>query len=184
MGARELTAFGIGIGKIRILARHSGEAIDRYAGEAPLAALQADISRHLKFASSGLSTSGSPNVARPSAAVISALEEVRRQLERMEARLDASERRSSPCVPTVSDEAGLVLNATTKMVHRLRRGSVSLTLCGWDFGAARLVTGKVRELDNLADVPWTSLCSRCLFNERESAMSGPGAFSDSGSCSD
>ena len=42
-GAQVLAAAGIEINKIRILARHSGEAILRYVAEAPLRSLRADL---------------------------------------------------------------------------------------------------------------------------------------------
>ena len=46
MGTRALTSHGVEIGKIRILARRSGEAIYRYADGPPLVAVQGEIDRH------------------------------------------------------------------------------------------------------------------------------------------
>ena len=184
MGVQVLTSFGVEIGKVMILARHSGESIYRYAAEAPLAAIQSDISKHVSSSVHASNTARGSCVARPNATVVAPLTEVRRQLERMESRLSAAELRQPPCAPATHDEAGLVINATTKIVHRLRHGSSSITLCGWDFGTDRLLSGKVQHIDNLKEVPWPALCSRCLCSEREAAMNRPGAFSDSGSCSD
>ena len=43
LGAQTLAAAGIEVAKLRILARHSGEAILRYVSDAPLRALRADL---------------------------------------------------------------------------------------------------------------------------------------------
>ena len=46
MGTQALASHGVELGRLRILARHSGEAFFRYAADAPLAALQGDVDRH------------------------------------------------------------------------------------------------------------------------------------------
>ena len=180
MGTRALTAHGVEIGKIRILARHSGESIYRYAGDAPLAALQGDIDSHQRVILLGNSAHLRP--ARHDAAVVEGLRKLREQLDGMEARLTLQEQRAfTPTPVTHLADAGLVQNAATLAVHRFRTNSTSLTMCGWSINSSRLASGAVRLLDSLVDVPWTSLCSRCLHDEREAAMCTPGALSDSGS---
>ena len=84
IGTRALTAHGGEIGKIRILARQSGEAIYRYAGDAPLAALQGDIdNNNRRTVIPGQAPLQRP--ARHNAAVVEGLRLLREQIAAMEA---------------------------------------------------------------------------------------------------
>ena len=163
-GAQVLAAAGVEVNKLRILARHSGDTILRYAGEAPLAALRLDLSR-----------SAAPVVPPPprpagSRRVVARL----RNLEAAIQRLDATVTVPIPSPAAAAAETGLleslVENLASSALHRFR-ATGPVTLCGWNTGKARINGGTIATHADgeLANRPWWKMCDKCLTTEREVA---------------
>ena len=159
-GAQALAACGVSIDKIRILARHSGDAVLRYVAQAPLKTLRKDLGLPEPGASSS-STSLDPSR-------ITALQQ---QLVHAMARVDAQEVMVTS-LRTLVQSAHVVVyvqNLATRAVHGLRAGDAQHTICGWNVGATRQRRGGIRWLQSIGDTPWWLMCDRCLLAERNAA---------------
>jgi hypothetical protein len=171
-GAQLLGALGIDINKIRLLARHSGEAIMRYVAEAPLKSLRKDLGL-LEAASSSTSGSGGGwGSASSSAAARARFSTIEAHLLRMDARLDlqSSELLMVASSFAVPDDRAFVQNNSTAAIHLAKPHDSGHTICGWKFVAARKRDGPAfRMVESLCGMPWHMLCERCLPTEREIA---------------
>ena len=86
-GAQALTTMGVEVNKVRILARHSGDAILRYVADAPVKSLRSDLG----LCSASAASSSSSAVFGPQGQGTSALVQARvRTLEAAMQRLEAS----------------------------------------------------------------------------------------------
>jgi hypothetical protein len=156
-GAQSLAAHGIEISKIRILARHSGEAILRYVAEAPLTTLRADL---------GLpdpQAPGKTNRAQPTPE--------HRRISSALQRLDSHAVQIQSLQTLVVQARSLVFveNLATHSIHGMRQGDAQHTACGWNVGPARQRLGGIRWRTDLLGCAWRSICERCLLPERQAA---------------
>ena len=126
-GAQSLAAHGIEVMKLRILARHSSDAITRYVSDAPLKALRLDLG--LPVQDKLLMTNGSCRILR------SRVTAIERKTSEMDTRLSACEQSlqlllssspSSPCSPCY------IQNLLSLAIHQSKPGC-TITLCGWDY---------------------------------------------------
>jgi hypothetical protein len=159
-GAQTLAAHGIEISKIRILARHSGEAILRYVAEAPLTTLRADL--------------GLPPAQHPPALGVTTRAPPRQEnllLASAIKRLDshAEQLRSLQTLVVQSRSILFVENLATNSIHGMRQGDAQHTSCGWNVGPARQRLGGIRWRTDLLGCAWRSICERCLLPERQAA---------------
>ena len=153
-GAQYLAAYGVPVETLRLLARHSGEAIRRYVGEAPLRSFQQDLARD-----SGKRVSSAD------------LQSLKLKLSEMHAKLRAQDEaiQSLTTIGTRPQILTYVQNLHTLAVHGLRPGDGSTSICGWKVGPARVARGKVRFLNSITSEAWETLCERCLGPERVAA---------------
>ena len=157
-GARTLAALGVEISKIKILARHSGDAIYRYVADTPLTTLRTDL--------------GLPG-ERPSTSTASVTNNSwKRKLDRALDQLNQHELVIDALRTAVENPRAIVYvqNLTTLAIHGLRSGDSSHTICGWSVGPARQKRGQIRWLHTIAGEPFESLCERCLLPERKAAQ--------------
>jgi hypothetical protein len=156
-GAQALAACGVEVDKIRIMARHSGDAILRYVALAPLTSLRSDLGLPSSSASSG---STSPACHR----------RLSTQLAEALRRLDVQEA-STAALTTLATSSRICLafvrNTATGAIHGLRPGDSTHTVCGWYVHGQR--RGGLHWLSTVAGEPWANLCERCLLPERQSA---------------
>ena len=161
-GAQVLAAAGVEVNKLRILARHSGDTILRYVGEAPLAALRLDLGRSVAPV---VPAPPRPSGTRRVAARL-------RNLEAAVLRLDAKAALPLPATTGTSTGSAdtLVENLTSSVMHRFRTTGV-ITICGWNTGKSRSNGGNIATYadSELADRPWWMMCDKCLSTEREVA---------------
>ena len=92
------------------------------------------------------------------------LERALKLIEENTAQIDALAMLVSHPAPTV-----FVQNLATSSVHALRGNSGEHTLCGWYVGGVRQPRGGIRWLTTIVDVPYWTLCERCLLSERRAA---------------
>jgi hypothetical protein len=155
-GAQALAACGVEIDKIRILARHSGDAILRYVALAPLTSLRSDLGLPSSSSSGALSSASHRRLTT--------------QLTEALRRLDAQEA-STAALTTLATSAreclAFVRNTATGAIHGLRPGDGTHTVCGWYIHGQR--RGGLQWLSTIAGEPWPNLCERCLLPERQSA---------------
>jgi hypothetical protein len=159
-GAQVLAAHGIEVNKIRILARHSGDAILRYVSDAPLTTLRADLGL-VGPLDSGASSSTSSTCSRAlSAKLAKALDTLAKQAVSIEALRK---------LVTQRDAIIFVQNISTGAIHGARAGDSTHTICGWSVSPARQRRGGLRWLTTISTEPWWNLCERCLGPERQAA---------------
>jgi len=157
-GARALASHGVEVAKIRILARHSGEAIMRYVADAPLAAIRADLGiSKAKTSSRSISDATSKKLQ---AQLDKLVEKVNEQEQQMRALAIAA--RSNPSIVYVQ-------NLSTLAIHGLRAGDSTSTPCGWSVGPKKVKRGAVKFLHSLKGECWETMCEWCLIPEREAA---------------
>jgi hypothetical protein len=152
-GAQSLAALGIDIQKLRILARHSGDAILRYVGESPLRSITSDVAS---------SSAGPP---RPSQLAASQLARVHELLTEQSKRMDALSVLVTSCPDRV-----FVQNVLTSVLHSARPGDGERTACGWFIGPAQRRRAGIRFHDSFRTHPYWLLCERCLLPERTAAQ--------------
>ena len=157
-GAQTLAAQGIEVSKIRILARHSGDAVLRYVAEAPLTTLRADL---------GISESSASTIVHASGARVwkHKVEAALAKLDKQEAQISALQR-----VVTASRAIVFAQNLRTMAIHAMRPGDSVHTACGWGVGPRMQARGGVRWLHTIEGELWTRLCERCLLPERRAAQ--------------
>ena len=155
-GAQSLAVCGIQVDKIRILARHSGDAILRYVKDAPLKSLQADL---------GLMPS-TTNIKhnRELKLLTDKVDDLARKVLEQTNDLEALN-----SVITNRDHICYVQNLSTLAIHGMRPGGATTTACGWKVGPAKVKRGQIRFLNSIAAEAWQTLCSRCLTPERAAA---------------
>ena len=173
-GSQLLAAIGIEINKIRLMARHSGDAINRYVQDAPLRSLRADLG----LPSTGMTAQ--PASSGSSAAAAATLKRVA-LLEATVAKLDSSLREHAQALADPRSEVVLpqlfIQNAVTKTVHLTRPTNDSRGVCGWTFkgdtARARRKDAAKRtfwELPDIVGIPGHLLCERCLPTEHAAAL--------------
>jgi hypothetical protein len=168
-GSQDLASAGVEASKIRIFARHSGDAILCYVADAPLAAIRTDLGLgKAKPTTKGLQNS----TTSPAAAVNErSWKKLQTQLGRLTSTINEQQQqmkaiaiaaRSHPCIVYVQ-------NLTTLAIHGLRPGGGTATICGWPVGPKVIKRGKLRFLPSLKDESWETLCECCLLPERQAA---------------
>ena len=171
-GAQTLAALGVDVAKIKILARHSSDAILRYVAEAPLKSLRADLG--LVGCGSSSSSSGLPPAFGGSVATSAALRARLRNLEAAMAKLQVEVQTQSQDMVAVAvafarpDQRIFIQNTVTAAIHRAKPNDDGSTMCGWPFARARKkgAGAPFRAVHSLAGMPFTMICDRCLPTER------------------
>lgn len=171
-GAQALAACGIEISKLRILARHSGDAIMRYVADSPLASLRTDLGLvpRVGEASSSSSSSSSVRASIDELAVghrllLAKVDAALTQLAAHEARLAAPS-----SVPVVrGPRAPFCQNMRTLAVHALRSLDKGRTICGWDISLVAHDAGALQFVTDLHTQPHWRWCERCLLTEKRAA---------------
>ena len=161
-GAQSLAACGVEVAKLRILARHSGDSIMRYVAEAPLTALRADLG--LVTAAGGASGSAVENPVGCTAKQAKQLKKALRTMRDHEERITALQ--TIVAKPPV---AIYVENVTSQVLHAMRPGGGSHTMCGWHVGTKTTARTGVRYTDTVQGTPWWQVCDRCMPAERNAA---------------
>ena len=155
-GAQSLAACGIPVDKIRILARHSGDAVLRYVKDAPLKSLQADLGLSTAF----INPKTCKQLRMLTERVNDLTTKVQAQAEEMQAMISISCKKDHICY---------VQNLFNSKIHGMRPGDATTTACGWKVGPAKVKRGQVRFLSSITSESWQTLCSRCLAPERAAA---------------
>ena len=165
-GAKYYAALGLGINKIGILARHSGDTILRYVQEAPLDSIRADldISSRAKRSSSdtGFSTGTSVHVER-----IQSIESMMSELHRS-SQAQALDISASIAATSSSVVVGHIPNCSTARVHLASTSNLGRTRCGWCYDGPthsarrRVASGSFRVISSLYGLPGETICDRCL----------------------
>jgi hypothetical protein len=152
-GAQSLAALGIDVQKLRILARHSGDAILRYVGESPLKTMTSDL------AAASSSSRSSPAMLNST------------QLSRVYSLLDAQSSRLSALATLVTScpDRIFVQNVHTSVLHAARPGDGERTACGWFIGPSQQRRVGIRFHQSLSTHPHWLMCERCLLPERTAA---------------
>jgi hypothetical protein len=156
-GAQALATAGAEVSKIKIFARHSGEAIFRYVAEAPLTSLRHELGR-------------STALARGSADS-KAFKILETQLKLLSDKITIQDE-TIAALSTLQREhrvIAYVQNVKTRAIHGQRAGDSSSTICGWKVGRAQIKRGAIRFLNTIQGECWEILCSDCLSPEREAA---------------
>ena len=164
-GAQALAAHGIEVAKIKILARHSSDAIYRYVAEAPLTTLRSDLGL------TGNAHSGSTRGTNGGDGVPDGLK-LKLKLEAALKKLQEHETALEALRTTVHSSRSItfVQNLRTMAIHGMRAGDSSHTACGWGVGAAVQRRGGIRWLNTIEGEPWNILCERCLLPERRAGQ--------------
>ena len=150
-GTQLFAALGIDVNKIRILARHSGETIMRYAQDAPLKSSRSDLglTPHgtvpAKFATA---SRGSDTINQRR---LHALTDAMGRLEAL-VNEQADEIASIRALATAEPSPQYVQHDVTATVHRLRPGDASRSICGIATAGA---TCRARRQDKKTSVPST-----------------------------
>ena len=157
-GAQALASAGAEVAKIKIFARHSGDAILRYVSEAPLSSLRHELGR----------SSASSKGFSADSLVFKTLVA---QLKSLATKVEAQDAAISALTSLTSDRRVIayVQNLVALAIHGQRAGDSSSTICGMKVGPARIKRGAVRFLNTIASECWETLCERCLRPEREAA---------------
>ncbi len=168
-GAQALAAVGVEITKIRILARHSGEAILRYVSDAPRKSLRADL-----FTLTARTAARSASASGSHASVHSQLRKLESALGTLRMDLDtqAQDLVALATGYARTDDRVFIQNSITATVHLARSLDGGHALCGWRFATARRsVNGPAfRVISSLVNLPGTMLCERCMPTERAVAL--------------
>jgi hypothetical protein len=173
-GAQVLTAAGVEVNKVRILARHSGEAILRYVSDAPLRSIRADLGGHAARTSLG---------SAPASLAALDTNAKLRKLEMALAKVQADVQTQAQDVLALAtgyartDDRVFVQNSVTATVHLALKLDGGHAACGWRFSTARRpATGPAfRVITSLTNLPGMMLCERCLPTERAVALSASNA---------
>ena len=158
-GAQALATAGAEVNKIRIFARHSGEAILRYVAEAPLTSLRHDLGRQTA------TTKGTAADSKIIQSLIQQLKILSDKVEEHDSAVDA--------LITFTREhrvIAYVQNLSTLAIHGQRAGDSKTTICGFPVGPARVKRGAVKFLHSITGESWDNLCEQCLLPEREAAI--------------
>jgi hypothetical protein len=158
-GAQALATAGAEVNKIRIFARHSGEAILRYVAEAPLTSLRHDLGRQTA------TTKGTAADSKIIQSLIQQLKILSDKVEEHDSAVDA--------LITFTREhrvIAYVQNLSTLAIHGQRAGDSKTTICGFPVGPARVKRGAVKFLHSITGESWENLCEQCLLPEREAAI--------------
>ena len=170
-GAQLFTALGVEVTKIRILARHSGDAILRYVAEAPLKSLKSDLGWRV---GSSPTSPTAPSFAGGASNSTSALVRARmRKLELVVANLEDTVHQQALDIVSVAagfarpDERVFVQNTVTAAIHQAKPNDGNSTLCGWHFAGARKkgAGAPYRIVQSLSNMPCTMICERCMPTE-------------------
>jgi hypothetical protein len=174
-GAQFLAASGLEVSKIRILARHSGDAILRYVAEAPLLTLRSDLGASVSRVSLGTAVTNRNAVA--CTAKVKKLEKALISLQR-EVQSQASDVLALATGFARTDTRIYIQNTSTAIVHMARALDEGFVSCGWRFSTARRTTSgpPYRVVQSLVDLPGVMLCERCLPTERAVAVSAANSF--------
>ena len=171
-GAQSLAAHGVEVLKIRILARHSSDAIMRYVADAPLKALRQDLG--LPVQDKLLQNNGTYRILR------SRLTACERKLPEHEARISACERSlellTSSSSPTLTTPPRYIQNLLSMAIHQTKPPG-SVTVCGWDYSRQKAL-GNVITSECLEQFPWSVVCDRCLPKLRGELRSNTGDGGD------
>ena len=180
-GVQTFAALGIEINKLRLMARHSGETIMRYAAEAPLKSLRADLG----LSEERSTTSLIPAASRTPKAVARRFVTLEAMIERLEGivsqHADALAQ-DDPVTPAAVPKQYLQ-NTTTAAVHALRPQNLAQTICGWTYGVTSK-RGRVRRSGNyeripdLEGIPGPMICKNCMPRERAAAMLIPSVLAE------
>ena len=170
-GAQLFTSMGLEVTKIRIFARHSGDAILRYVAEAPLKSLKADLGWKIGGTSS---SSMAPTFAGGASDSTSALIRARMlKLESAVAGLEEIAHTQALDIVAVAagfarpDERVFVQNTVSAAIHQAKANDGNRTLCGWHFAGARKrgAGAPYRIVHSLVNMPSTMICERCMPTE-------------------
>ena len=176
-GARVLSAAGMEINKVRIMARHSGDTILRYVSDAPLESLRADLGLEslpskpaLNF-SLNASSSSKSQFTEAVRARVAKLEDALRKLEGV-VQTQAHDVVALATGFARTDDRIYVQNTTTATIHLARSGDCGRTICGWPFARAKSRGPEIpsRTISSLRDIPGTMMCEKCLPTERAIAV--------------
>ena len=176
-GAQTFAAMGVEINKLRILARHSSDAILRYVADAPLKSLRSDLG----LPSSAFSSASSSSTFAAGGQSSKAMDLVLSRLRKLEtAMVTLSSDLQTQAQELVGLAAGYVIpdarvfvqNTSTSAVHLAKEHDNRHTICGWDFGAARKYTAAppFHFVPCLNGMPGHFLCKTCLPTERALAL--------------
>jgi hypothetical protein len=169
-GAQLLAAAGVEISKVRILARHSGDAILRYVADAPLKSLRADLGNRCArvpvgpLSSPTAASAAHGKIRRIEAALVSLQSEVHAQAQDVVALATGFAR---------TDDRSYLQNTITATVHCARSIDSGHAICGWRFATARRPPNGMayRVISSLVNLPGSMICERCMPTERAIAAS-------------
>ncbi len=169
-GAQLLAAAGVEISKVRILARHSGDAILRYVADAPLRSLRSDL---------GVRCARLPPGTLEAAGASSAIHARLRTLEAALAKMQTDVQAQASDVVALAtgfartDDRIFLQNTITATVHCARSIDGGYAMCGWRFATARRPPNGMayRAIGSLVNLPGSMLCERCMPTERAVAVS-------------
>jgi hypothetical protein len=169
-GAQLLAAAGVDISKVRILARHSGDAILRYVADAPLRSLRSDL---------GIRCARLPSATLESANTSSAIHARLRTLEAALVTVQSDVQAQASDVVALAtgfartDDRIFLQNTITATVHCARSIDGGYAICGWRFATARRPPNGMayRAISTLVNLPGRMLCERCMPTERAVAVS-------------
>jgi hypothetical protein len=169
-GAQLLAAAGVEISKVRILARHSGDAILRYVSDAPLKSLRADLG--IRCARLPVGSLAPPAAASAAHARIRKLEAALITLQ-SEVHAQAQDVVSLATGFARTDDRSYLQNTITATVHCARTIDSGHAICGWRFATARRPPNGMayRVIRSLANLPGSMICERCMPTERAIAIS-------------
>ena len=163
---------GVEVNKVRILARHSGDAILRYVAEAPLKSLKADLG--WRSAGSASSSSAHPFAVGASHSTSALVRARMRKLELAVTTLEDTMQTQAEDIVAVAagfarpDDRVFIQNTITAAIHQAKPNDGGSTLCGWRFaGARKKGTGApYRVVQSLVNMPSAMICERCMPTER------------------
>ena len=177
-GAQIFATMGVEINKLRILARHSSDAILRYVADAPLKSLRSDLGlppSALSQSSSSSSFAAGGPASKTSDLVLSRLRKLESAMVTLASDLQTQSQDMVGFAAgyMMPDVRVFVQNTSTSSVHQAKPNDNRHTLCGWDFGAARKYAPAppFRFVPCLNGIPGTFICKTCLPTERALALS-------------
>ena len=144
--------------QIKIVARHSGDAILRYVAEPPIISLRHELGR-------SATSKGTSSDSRTVRSLLEQLKTLSSKVELQDAAIVALQAYTSE-----HRVIAYVQNLITKAIHGQRAGDSSSTICGMKVGPARVKRGGLRFLNTIKGEDWKILCERCLLPERRAAI--------------
>ena len=158
-GAQALATAGAEVNKIRIFARHSGEAILRYVAEAPLTSLRHDLGKY------SAASQGTTNDSK-------AFKNLENKLKILSAKVEVHDGAVSSLIAFTREHRVIcyVQNLSTMVIHGQRAGDSKTTICGFPVGPSRIRRGAVKFLPSIIGESWENLCEQCLLPERKAAI--------------